>query len=102
MIRRPPRSTLFPYPTLFRSATTATSRSLAGTYSITANGAAATNYDIVYAPGTLTVNPAPLTFPANTPPNPAQKPNPASTFSITGIQNSDNISAAYTSAATPR
>src|SRR5260370_17488480 len=35
MIRRPPRSTLFPYTTLFRSVSVATTNSPVGTYAIT-------------------------------------------------------------------
>src|SRR5260370_28786097 len=35
MIRRPPRSTLFPYTTLFRSATAPSSKNIAGTVAAT-------------------------------------------------------------------
>jgi hypothetical protein len=41
--------------------TTATHTSHAGTYAITPSGATADNYTITLSPGTLTVNPAPLT-----------------------------------------
>src|SRR5258708_24178638 len=37
MIRRPPRSTLFPYTTLFRSTTTSTSRSPVANHSTTSS-----------------------------------------------------------------
>ncbi|MEZ2337938.1 MBG domain-containing protein [Mucilaginibacter sp. RCC_168] len=43
-------------------ATTATQASAAGTYPITASGAAIANYKIVYADGTLTINKATLTI----------------------------------------
>jgi subtilisin-like proprotein convertase family protein len=46
-------------------ATTATVASPAGTYAITAGGAASPNYAIAYANGTLTVMRAPLTITAN-------------------------------------
>src|SRR2546430_4552498 len=56
MIRRPPRSTLFPYTTLFRSSV--------GTYSITAVLNDPDNnlpkYDVSIHYGTLTINPATL------------------------------------------
>ena len=45
--------------------TTATSASRVGTYPITPGGAVDSSYTIVYVPGTLTVNPAPLTITAN-------------------------------------
>ena len=40
--------------------TTANSSSAAGTYSITASGAVANNYEITYVNGTLTINPTPV------------------------------------------
>jgi MBG domain (YGX type) len=45
--------------------TTATSASPVGTYTITASGAVDPNYTIIYAAGTLTINPAALTITAN-------------------------------------
>src|SRR2546422_5218261 len=54
MIRRPPRSTLFPYTTLFRSVTASYSRAAGenvGSYTISAALSPAgvlTNYDITY------------------------------------------------------
>ncbi|HEY1930070.1 MAG TPA: MBG domain-containing protein, partial [Caulobacteraceae bacterium] len=45
--------------------TTATSRSGVGGYAITPSGAADPNYTITFAPGTLTINPAPLTITAS-------------------------------------
>jgi len=46
-------------------ATTAISSSNVGTYPITGSGATAANYAVSYAPGTLTVNPAPLSITAD-------------------------------------
>ena len=46
-------------------AATGNSHSNAGTYAITASGAASPNYVITYNPATLTINPAPLTITAN-------------------------------------
>src|SRR5438046_8014940 len=58
MIRRPPRSTLFPYTTLFRSLTIAVSATRApgetvGSYATTATatGAALSNYTVTYVAG---------------------------------------------------
>ena len=45
--------------------TTATSASDVGGYSVTPNGLTSTNYTITFAPGTLTVTPAPLTLTAD-------------------------------------
>jgi filamentous hemagglutinin family protein len=45
--------------------TNATGGSNVGAYPITPSGASAANYAIAYTPGTLTVNPAPLTITAN-------------------------------------
>jgi len=44
--------------------TSANSTSPVGTYTITCSGAAKAGYEIAYVPGTLTVNPAPLTITA--------------------------------------
>ena len=46
--------------------TTATSASVPGTYEIIVSGAGATNYDITYAKGTLTITNAPLTISGRT------------------------------------
>ena len=45
--------------------TSANSTSPVGTYTITCSGAAMDGYEITYVPGTLTVNPAPLTITAS-------------------------------------
>jgi MBG domain (YGX type) len=54
--------------------TTATAASRAGTYRITAAGAADSNFSITYVPGKLTITPAPLTTPPTTRRRPAAKP----------------------------
>ena len=45
--------------------TAATTGSGVGTYAITASATASTNYALTFAPGTLTINPAPLTLTPN-------------------------------------
>ncbi len=50
--------------------------------------------------GTLTVNPAALTVTADNASRPYGAPNPAFTGTITGVQNSDNLTATYTTTAT--
>ena len=72
---------------------TATSLSHAGTYPITVSGAVDTNYTIVYTPGTLTINPAPLTIVASN----ASKTYgqtatvPGTAFNSVGLLNGDTI-----------
>src|SRR2546429_6297728 len=59
MIRRPPRSTLFPYTTLFRSyslATTAVKFSNVGDDPITVNLGSNPNYNVTKADGTLHIS----------------------------------------------
>jgi len=69
--------------------TTATSASPAGTYPITASGAASSNYNIVYNPGTLTINPATLHVTANAQTKKFGTPDPALTYTVTGYVNGD-------------
>jgi hypothetical protein len=86
----------------YSSAATATS--FVGTYPITAllvdpDGKLG-NYDITLNEGTLTIDPAALTV---TPADSSRlygQDNPAFTGSLVGIQNGDNITASYSSAAT--
>src|SRR5439155_26909443 len=59
------------------------------------------NYVITSNNGTLTSNPAPLTVTAADAGRLYGDPNPSFTGTITGIKNSDNITATYASAATP-
>ncbi|MBZ5533572.1 MAG: beta-propeller fold lactonase family protein [Acidobacteriia bacterium] len=82
--------------------TTATPASPVGTYPITctAGTLAASGYVFVFANGTLTVNPAPLTVAAANASRLYGAANPAFTGAITGIKNGDNITATYASVAT--
>ncbi len=59
------------------------------------------NYVVTSNDGKLTVNPAPLTVTAADAGRLYGDPNPSFTGTITGIKNSDNITATYASAATP-
>jgi hypothetical protein len=59
-----------------------------------------TNYLITYVPGVLTVNPAPLTVTANNAVRAYGQTNPVFTGTIVGLENNDNITAVYNSAAT--
>ncbi|MGF7042248.1 MBG domain-containing protein [Mucilaginibacter lappiensis] len=70
--------------------TTATVTSAAGTYPITASGAAIANYNIVYAPGTLTINKAMLTITADNKSRLYGTPNPVLTATYSGFVNGDN------------
>jgi hypothetical protein len=65
--------------------TTATLSSPATTYPITASGLTAANYTISYQPGTLTVNPAPLTVTAQNESRVYGDANPAFTASYSGF-----------------
>ena len=58
------------------------------------------NYTIKSAPGVLTITPAPLTVTAANAQRVYGAANPIPTGTITGIQNGDNISATYATAAT--
>ncbi|HEU4414201.1 MAG TPA: MBG domain-containing protein [Candidatus Angelobacter sp.] len=82
--------------------TTATQASPAGAYPITCTQGtlAATNYDFVFADGTLTVNPAPLTVTVNNATRAYGDPNPAFSGTITGLKNGDVITATYSTTAT--
>ncbi|HZR27543.1 MAG TPA: FG-GAP-like repeat-containing protein, partial [Terriglobales bacterium] len=59
------------------------------------------NYRVSSTNGVLTVAPALLTVTANNASRPFGIPNPAFTGSLVGVVNSDNITAVFTSAATP-
>ena len=67
----------------------ATSSSPAGSYSITASGAADANYTISYVAGTLTVSPAPLTITANSLTKVQGASLPPLTASYAGFANGD-------------
>lgn len=73
-------------------ATTAITTSDVGTYTITPSGATAPNYDIVFVPGTLTVNPAALSIAANSFSRIYGDPNPAFTATFSGLVAGDTTS----------
>ena len=86
--------------------TTATPASPVGTYPIiptlTDNGTGAlSNYIVTANNGSLTVSPAPLTVTADNATRAYGAPNPAFTGTIVGIKNGDNITATYSTTATP-
>jgi filamentous hemagglutinin family protein len=86
-------------------ATTATSASNVGTYSISASGGSAQNYNITYgASGTLSVTPAALTITANNAAKIYGDANPTLSGSFTGLVNGDTSAAvtgiSYSTAAT--
>jgi hypothetical protein len=73
--------------------TTGTSLSHAGNYPITVSGGAASNYNLVYVAGTLTINAAPLTITAdNASKTYGQTPLlPSTAFVASGLLNGDTI-----------
>ena len=86
--------------------TTATILSPVGTYPITAtlsdNGTGTLpNYVVTVNNGTLTITPAALVVTANNAARLYGDPNPAFTGTIAGIKNNDNITAIFTTTATP-
>jgi filamentous hemagglutinin family protein len=72
--------------------TTATAASPVGSYQVSASGAAAGNYVISYAPGTLAVTPAPLLVTANDAARLYGAPNPAFSTTLSGLVSSDSAS----------
>jgi gliding motility-associated-like protein len=70
-------------------ASTATAASAAGTYPITASGAASSNYNISYAAGTLTVNNSTLTITATNAAKTYGAANPTLAFTYSGFVNGD-------------
>ena len=76
--------------------TTATASSAAGTYPITASGAADANYTISYVAGTLTVNPVPLTITANNQSTAYGAGLPTLTVSYSGFVNGDTAASLTT------
>ena len=85
--------------------TTATQLSPVGTYPITATlvdpNNVVGNYAVTINNGTLTITPAALVITANNAARLYGDPNPAFTGTIAGIKNGDNITAIYTTPATP-
>ena len=85
--------------------TTATTSSAVATYPIAIGAAvfgrgSAANYIITYQPGILTVGQAPLSVIADAASRPYGTINPAFTGSLTGVVNTDGITASYASSAT--
>ena len=78
-------------PTVTTTAT-ASSDVLGSPYSITASGAADTNYTITYVAGTLTVTPATLSAVADNLSRPEGQANPPLTYTIFGLVNGDTTS----------
>jgi 6-phosphogluconolactonase (cycloisomerase 2 family) len=85
--------------------TTATQLSPVGTYPITATlvdpNNVLGNYTVTINNGTLTITPAALVITANNAARLYGDPNPTFTGTIAGIKNGDNITAIYTTPATP-
>ncbi len=73
--------------------TAATHASNVGGYAITASGAMATDYSIVYEAGTLTVTPAPLVITANSASRVYGSANPTLAATYTGLVNNDSSAA---------
>jgi gliding motility-associated-like protein len=80
------QASLTTLPTLSSTATTASN---AGSYTVTASGAVMPGYNIVYIPGTLTVNKAPLTISADNKSKTYGTVNPPLTASYNGFVNGD-------------
>jgi hypothetical protein len=81
--------------------TPATSASPIGTYPISVSGQTAQNYAISYVDGLLTITRHALTVTPNNTNRPYGASNPEMTGIVTGLQNGDAITAAYSSTATP-
>jgi hypothetical protein len=80
--------------------TTATAASGVGAYTVSATGLTASNYTISFVNGTLNVTPAPLLV---TPDNQSRAygtANAVLTGTVSGLENNDPITAAYSTAAT--
>src|SRR5207253_2303687 len=83
--------------------TLATPSTAVGTAAITCSlgTLAATNYAFSFVGGTLTITPAPLSVTADNKSRDYGDTNPSFTGSIVGIKNGDNITATYSTTATP-
>jgi hypothetical protein len=81
--------------------TTADQNSQPGTYPIVPSGLTSTNYAIVFTNGILTVTPYALVVSANSTNRTYGGPNPVFTGSMVGLHGGDNITAVYTTTATP-
>lgn len=80
-------------------ATTATTASDVGPYDVTPSGQTSGNYAITFTKGVLSVTKAPLTIVAANKTKVYGQANPTLTGTITGIKNSDGITASYTTTA---
>jgi len=78
--------------------TLATTASGVGNYWIAPSGAAAANYAVSFASGTLIVTPAPLTVTADSQSKVYGRPNPTLTFNTGGLVNGDTAASALTGA----
>jgi MBG domain (YGX type)/Bacterial Ig-like domain (group 3)/FG-GAP repeat len=81
-------------PTCSAAATTDASGNITsapGAYSIFCSGAVDGDYAITYSPGTLTVNPAPLSIRADAQSAVVGSPQPSLTFTISGFVNGDTL-----------
>ena len=81
--------------------TAADATSAAGTDAVAASGLTAANYAISYVAGTLTIAKAPLTVTPDSLSRLYGAANPVLTGTIVGLQNSDPITATYTTPAVP-
>ena len=81
------------------AATTGVLTSLRGSYPITVGGGVSDNYTFTYVSGVMTVTKAPLTVVGNNAIRPYGTANPAFTATITGVRNSDNITAQFSTSA---
>jgi hypothetical protein len=75
--------------------TSATTNSPVGTYPIAVSGVMASNYDISFTNGTLTVTAYALSVVADNQSRGYGNANPALTGTLSGVQNGDNITASY-------
>jgi filamentous hemagglutinin family protein len=76
--------------------TPATTASNVGTYAITPSAATAPNYTLTFLPGSLTINPATLTYVATPASRLVSAPNPAFGGTVTGFVNGDTQPTATT------
>jgi len=79
--------------------TTANANSPVGTYPITVSGQSAANYNINYIAGTLSVTAGGVTVNVDSASRAYGASNPVFTGTVIGLQNGDNITATYSSAA---
>jgi hypothetical protein len=79
--------------------TSATTNSPVGTYPIAVSGVTASNYDITFTNGTLTVTAYALSVVADNQSRVYGSANPAFTGTLSGVRNGDHITASYSSPA---